>query len=311
MQYLGLIKKEEYMTKRARLIIGILLLASLVIGIALTVGLSVSALDGGGDSGISLGKKVGLVRIENVIESSEHIVDKIKEMRTNSSVLALVLRVNSPGGGVAASQEIYQEVKKFKESGKPVIVSMGSVAASGGYYVSCPADIIFANPGTLTGSIGVIFQIPLTEELMKKIGASWQIVKSGKFKDTGSMSRKLTDAERQLLQEVVDDTHKQFVEAIAEGRDVPYDSIARIADGRIFTGRQALNAHLVDTLGTFEDAITYAGEACNIEGEPKIYEPKKRALRDWRSYLSQGIMKLLLGSVADNSGISILRYQLQ
>ncbi len=158
----------------------------------------------------------------------------------------------------------------------PLVVSMGSVAASGGYYIACTADTIFANPGTLTGSIGVVMSFTNLEELFGKLGMDFEVIKSGEFKDTGSWSRQMTDAERALLQGTIDDIHAQFVEAVAEGRGMEYDAVAALADGRIFSGRQALEAGLVDRLGTLEDAVAVAARMGGIEGEPRVQEPVRR-----------------------------------
>ncbi len=186
------------------------------------------------------GARVGLVRVEGGIYDSRQIIKDLESMVENPGIEAIVLRVDSPGGGAAASQEIFEYIRGIQEEGVPLVVSMGSVAASGGYYIACTADTIFANPGTLTGSIGVVMSFTNLEELFGKIGLDFEVIKSGRFKDTGSWSRQMTDAERALLQETIDDIHAQFVEAVAEGRGMEYDAVAVLADGRIFSGRQAL-----------------------------------------------------------------------
>lgn len=222
----------------------------------------------------SYGARVGLVRVQGVLADAEPVIHDLREMES-AGVQALVLRVESPGGGVAASQEIHDYLTRIKDSGIPIVVSMGAVAASGGYYISCPADSIIANPGTLTGSIGVIMSFSNLEELFGKIGVDFDVIKSGKFKDTGSWSRPMTDEERAMLQATIDDIHSQFVEAVASGRGMTTDNVAALADGRIFSGRQALEAGLVDGLGTLEDAIATAGRMAGIEGEPRVQEPVK------------------------------------
>ena len=183
--------------------------------------------------------------------------------------------MDSPGGAVAPSQEIYEEVKKATLK-KKVIVSMGSVAASGGYYISAPADRIIANPGTLTGSIGVIMEIPNIEGLMNKIGVKTEVIKSGRHKDIASAFRKMGKEERLILQGVLDDVHEQFIKAVSEGRKIPFEEAKKLADGRIFTGRQAVEARLVDELGTLEDAIAIAGRLAGIKGEPEVVTKKER-----------------------------------
>ena len=221
------------------------------------------------------GDRVGIVKIEGTIVESEPIIDKLIKFRKSKRVKAIVLRINSPGGMVAPSQEIYQEVKKACRE-KKVIVSMESVAASGGYYIACTADKIVANPGTLVGSIGVILQIENIEELFNKIGLRRKVVKSGKYKDIGSITRPMTEEEEAILQEFSDDIYNQFVDAVAEGRGMKREEVLKIADGRIFTGVQAVGLGLVDRLGNLQDAISIAGEIVGIEGEPKVIYPKKK-----------------------------------
>ncbi len=222
------------------------------------------------------GARVGLVRVEGGIYDSRQVIDDLESMVEDPGIQAIVLRVDSPGGGAAASQEIFEYIRGIQEEGVPLVVSMGSVAASGGYYIACTADTIFANPGTLTGSIGVVMSFTNLEELFGKIGLDFEVIKSGRFKDTGSWSRQMTDAERALLQETIDDIHAQFVEAVAEGRGMEYEAVAALADGRIFSGRQALEAGLVDRLGTLEDAVEVAARMGGIEGEPRVQEPVRR-----------------------------------
>jgi protease-4 len=187
-----------------------------------------------------------------------------------------VFRVESPGGGVAASQEIYEEVKKTRDAGRPVVVSMGSVAASGGYYVACGATRIVANPGTLTGSIGVIFQFMHFQQLMDKIGVDQTTIKTGKFKDSGSPFRKTTEEEKKYLSTVIGDVYEQFVDVVAEERGMDRKDVLKYADGRIFTGRQAEEYGFVDTLGTMEDAVSIAANLGGIQGKPSIVKETKR-----------------------------------
>lgn len=222
------------------------------------------------------GARVGLVRVEGGIYDSRQVIRDLESMVEDPGIQAIVLRVDSPGGGAAASQEIFEYIRGVQEQGVPLVVSMGSVAASGAYYIACTADTIFANPGTLTGSIGVVMSFTNLEGLFGKIGLDFEVIKSGRFKDTGSWSRQMTDAERALLQETIDDIHAQFVEAVAEGRGMEYDAVAALADGRIFSGRQALEAGLVDRLGTLEDAVEVAARMGGIEGEPRVQEPVRR-----------------------------------
>ncbi|HTG81641.1 MAG TPA: signal peptide peptidase SppA, partial [Geobacteraceae bacterium] len=190
-------------------------------------------------------------------------------------VKAVVLRIDSPGGVVGPSQEIYAEVKKLAAR-KKVVVSMGSIAASGGYYIAAPASLILANPGTITGSIGVLMRFSNLEGLMGKIGMKAFTLKTGKFKDVGSPVRPMTDQDKEMLQNVIDNTHSQFVKAVAEGRKLPFADVKAIADGRIFTGEQAVALKLVDRLGTLQDAIDEAGRLGGIKGEPELIRPMKK-----------------------------------
>ncbi|MDP3049109.1 MAG: signal peptide peptidase SppA [Thermodesulfovibrionales bacterium] len=224
---------------------------------------------------VPMGDKVAVVRIEGPIMDSKNTTDEIKGYLKDASIKAIVLRVDSPGGAVAPSQEIYEEVKKATLK-KKVIVSMGSVAASGGYYISAPADRIIANPGTLTGSIGVIMEIPNIEGLMNKIGVKTEVIKSGRHKDIASAFRKMGKEERLILQSVLDDVHEQFIKAVSDGRKIPFDEVKKLADGRIFTGKQAMEARLVDELGTLEDAIAAAGRLAGIKGEPEVVTKKEK-----------------------------------
>jgi protease-4 len=220
--------------------------------------------------------RVALVKIEGVLLLSENLVEELNGYAEDSSIKAIVIRIDSPGGGVVPSQEIYNAVKNAKKEGKKVVVSMGSVAASGGYYIAAAADKIVANPGTLTGSIGVKMEFPNLEKLLEKIGVKGMVVKSGEFKDIGSPYRDITDQEKKLLQDVIDDVHSQFIMAVAEGRHLPEPDVRAIADGRIFTGRQALALKLVDEMGDLGDSIRTAGTMAGIKGKPAVVEKRKK-----------------------------------
>lgn len=224
---------------------------------------------------VPIGDKIALVRIEGPIIDSKNAIEEIKDYTKDSSIKAIVLRIDSPGGAVAPSQEIYEEVRKAA-SKKPVVVSMGSVAASGGYYIASPATRIIANPGTLTGSIGVIMEIPNIEGLMNKVGIKTEVIKSGRHKDIASVFRGRSKEEREILQAVLDDVHEQFIMAVAEGRKMIPDDVRKIADGRVFTGRQAMKIGLVDELGNIEDAIKAATKIAGIKAEPEIVTKKEK-----------------------------------
>ncbi|MCS6289740.1 MAG: signal peptide peptidase SppA [Nitrospira sp.] len=229
------------------------------------------------DLDFSTQDRVALIRIEGVILDAQATISELKQYSENPLVKAIVLRIDSPGGGVVPSQEIHDAVKRVKnKSNKAVIASMGTVAASGGYYIAAATDRIIANPGTLTGSIGVIMEMANFEGLMKKVGVEGVVIKSGRFKDVGSPLRKMSDEERKLLQSVMDDVHHQFIQAVADGRSLEVSDVEPLADGRIYTGRQAKEARLVDELGDLDDAIHIAADIAGMEGEPKVVEPRKR-----------------------------------
>ena len=221
--------------------------------------------------------KVALVRVEGPIIEAKTVVEEINGYVKDSSVRAIVLRVDSPGGGVVPSQEIYNEVKKARAV-KKVVVSMGSVAASGGYYISAPADRIVANPGTITGSIGVIMVVPNLKGLLEKVGIKTEVVKSGKNKDLASVFRGIGDEERQIIQGVMDDVHEQFIAAVAEGRKMEIDKTRKISDGRIFSGRQAIGVGLVDEIGDLDDAVKVAGKLAGIDGEPVVVSKSEKGV---------------------------------
>ena len=247
--------------KKLCVIIGALVLVLIAISLALTLF----------QKKIPLRSKVALVRIEGPILDSKNAVEEIKEHGKDNSIKAVILRIDSPGGAVAPSQEIYSEVKKVAAK-KAVVVSMGAIAASGGYYIACPATRIIANPGTLTGSIGVIMEIPNIEGLLTKIGVKTEVIKAGRNKDIGSAFRAMKPEERQLLQDVMDNVHEQFIKAVAEGRKLKVEDVREIADGRIFTGEQAVEKGLVNELGTLEDATRIAAKLGGIKEEPEVVE---------------------------------------
>ena len=261
--------------KKHPVILGFLLLA--VVGVSFFLIFRMLVFFGEKDQGFSFKDKdkIGVVIIEGVLSNSKDIIKQLDEYEKDDSVKAVVLRINSPGGAVVPSQEIYDKVLRLKKS-KKVIVSMGSVAASGGYYIACAADRVIANPGTITGSIGVIAQFSQIEDLLEKIGLKTTVVKTGKYKDVGSPVREMTAVDKSLVQGVIDDIHNQFVEAVLSNRNLSRENIEDIADARIFTGRQALKAGLVDDLGDMEYAIDIATGLAEIEGEPEVIYPEKK-----------------------------------
>ncbi len=234
-------------------------------------------------------QKVAIVEIKGVILDPQPVIEKLAKYRKNETIKAIILRIDSPGGAVGPAQEIHAEVQKAKKE-KKVLASMGSVAASGGYYVACAAEKILANPGSITGSIGVVVESLNIEELLRKIGLEPIVVKSGKHKDLGSPTRKMTEDEKRLLQEVLDNVHEQFIRAVAEGRNLPLEKVRPIADGRIFSGDQAFRLGLVDALGSLEDAIALASQMAGIKGEPEVIYPEKRKF-SLIEFILQGIMQ--------------------
>lgn len=252
------------------------------------LGLVVIAIGSGDlDSG---GESVGIIDITGTIIDSSQTVRDLKWFRENDMVKAIVVRINSPGGGVGPSQEIYREIRRTLDV-KTVIASMGAVAASGGYYIAAAADGIVANPGTITGSIGVIMGYTNFEEVMRKIGLTAVVIKSGEYKDIGSPTRPMTDKEKALLEGVTHAIHNQFVSDVATGREITKENVAAIADGRILTGEQAMDLGLIDRLGNFNDAVQWAAEMGGIEGDVRTLYPEKEKLPFMR-YLLDSMLQL-------------------
>lgn len=258
----------------------------------------------GGDSGLVFGEKVAVVEIKGIIANAQPTIENLAEFSEDGSVKAVVLRIESPGGGVAPSQELYAEVRRTAEK-KPVVASMGAVAASGGYYVAAAAQKIYANPGTITGSIGVIMQFTNFEEIFKKIGFRLETVKSGTYKDVGNPSRKMTPEERAYLQKMIGNVHQQFVRDVAQGRHMQVEQVQKVADGRIFTGEQAKELGLVDELGNLKDAIAAAAKMGEIEGKPKIVYPEKEK-RSILDYLLNRLNESLVYHLQEYMGLILL-----
>jgi len=242
------------------------LLVSFAIFSGLVLGVMAMVAWMGGGAGDFDGEAVGVVEIEGAIADARDTIEHIRRFREDEDIKAIVIRIDSPGGAVGPSQEIYREIRKTVET-KKVVASMGAVAASGGYYVACATDGIVANPGTITGSIGVIMGYTNFRQLLDKIGMVPVVIKSGPYKDTGSPTREMRDDEREILQSITGNIHEQFVTAIAEGRKMDRAQVEQAADGRIFTGEDAKARGLVDRLGNFEDALEWAGKLGGIDGE--------------------------------------------
>ncbi|UFS69249.1 signal peptide peptidase SppA [Geomonas sp. RF6] len=254
--------------------------------------------------GPSFGDGVGLVEVKGMIVDGQETVRQLHAFGKEERVRAVVLRIDSPGGVVGPSQEIYSEVKRLAAK-KKVVVSMGSVAASGGYYIAAPASFIFANPGTITGSIGVLMKFTNVEGLMGKVGVKGLTLKSGRFKDSGSPLHEMTPEERQMLQGVIDSTYRQFVAAVAQGRRLPVEEVSRIADGRILSGEQALSLKLVDRLGTLQEAVEEAGRLAGMKGEPRVIKAPQKRRPSW-DLLVQGVAERLALSSPRGVGVEYL-----
>ena len=271
-------------------IIGLVFLAGMVF-----VGLMfVSILGQGGQVDFAVGSgNVGVVEVDGVIDetSGRRAIEQIDRFADMNSIKAIVIHINSPGGGVSISQEVYDAIIRARDD-KPVVADCASVAASGGYYIACAADRIVANPGTLTGSIGVILQFHTFYKLMDKWGIGTEVIKSGDMKDVGSYAKQMTDEERLMLRAVVMDSYEQFVSAVAEGRGMDKEDVYPLADGSVFTGLQAQNHGLVDTLGGLYEAVGLAGELAGLTGEPKIVRPYERRKFSVWDVLNQTLSKI-------------------
>jgi len=259
----------------------------------LAVAAMIWSLSGADRSSLSLTRRLAVVRLEGVITDAGWHTQVLREHLNNRNVAGVLLRIDSPGGAVAPSQEIYNEVAAYKAAGKPLVVSMGNTAASGGYYVASPAEIIFASPGTLTGSIGVIFTLPMYQELAKKIGVDFRVLKAGEMKDIASPLRPMTETEKAALQKLLDDTHDQFIQDVATARNVDVNDIKAIADGMIFTGRQAYNMGMVDTLGGYADAFRYLAMICEVSETVRPIE--KRPYTGFREWVMESAQRHLPG----------------
>ena len=222
------------------------------------------------------GARVAVVELEGLIVDVDDLVRELKTHRDDPAVRAVVLRINSPGGVVGPTQELHAAVKRLRAAGKPVVASLGAVAASGGYYVAVAAEQIYANPGTLTGSIGVIMQLANVNALLKKVGVDYVVVKAGEFKDIGNFARPMSPEERRVLQTLLDDVHGQFISAVAAGRKLDRAQVAQFADGRIFSGSQARELRMVDALGGLEDALDGAATLAGLPKPPRVIGPRRK-----------------------------------
>jgi protease-4 len=238
------------------------------------------------------GNRIALLEIRGLLNDGSQLTTLLETYSKQGNVKAVILRIDSPGGGVTPAQEIYREIQRVRQK-KPVVAYMGNIAASGGYYVASAANKIVANPGTLTGSIGVIMQFSNWEELLKKLGVDIVVIKAGQFKDIGSPNRKMTKEEQELLDHVVQDVHDQFIRDVAKGRNLPLEKVRAIADGRVLSGRQAKDLGLVDELGNFRDAVELAKKMANIKGEVSLTKVRVTKPSVWE-FLLEGVIRGLL-----------------
>jgi protease-4 len=267
------------------------------LSLILTLGFGLPRLD--------LGPKVGVIEISGAITEAEDPLARLKTFREDDTVRAIVIRIDSPGGSVGPAQEIYSEIRKTIPT-KKIIASMGSVAASGGYYLAAAANGIVANPGTITGSIGVIMGYTDLQEVFRKIGLTPVVIKSGAFKDMGSPLREMSAEERAILQGFVDQIHEQFVQAVAEGRNMASAAVAPLADGRIYSGQEALKLGLVDRLGNLSDAIAWAGSLGGIEGEPEVIYAREKTGAFLKYFLETAVKAVIEQIAAALSGSGYL-----
>lgn len=236
------------------------------------------------------GDRIGVVDLEGVILSPQPVVDELKKFGDDSSIKAIILHVNSPGGGVAASEEIYREVKRIRaEKKKKIVVSIETVGASGAFYVASASDKIFADEGSIVGSIGVIAQWVNYGDLLKWAKLKDVVIKTGEFKDTGNPARDLTPAEQAYMQSLIDNMFGQFIKAVADGRGLKYDDVKAIANGKVWTGQQAEAMKLIDTVGDFQAAVSDTAKSVGIKGEPTLVRPEKER---------KTLLDLLLGDVS-------------
>jgi protease-4 len=243
------------------------------------------------------GNRVALVEVEGLIVDAQPVVRQLEEHLDDASIRAIVVRVESPGGVVGPSQEIHDAIAHVREKGKVVVVSMGALAASGGYYLAVAADHIVANPGTLTGSIGVLMQLAEFEGLLKKVGINFEVVKAGRHKDVGNFARAMTPEERSILQALLDDMYDQFVTAVAKGRHLERAAVLELADGRVYSGRRAKELGLVDSLGGLDEAVRVAGTLAGISGKPQLVRPRRQFR--WADLIEWAGSHTALGALLD------------
>ncbi len=246
---------------------------------------------GKGKMALVTGEKVGVVEIKGLISDSKTTLKQLDKFKDDPDIKAVVVRINSPGGAVGPSQEILREVEKLRAK-KKVVASLGTVAASGGYYIACGADLIMANRGTATGSIGVIMQFTNVEALTKKVGLDFFTLKSGRYKDVGSPFRQMTPEEKEYMQQLLDNIYQQFLSDVSRNRKIPVEKLKPLAEGKVYTGEEAKQVGLVDEFGNLPDAIDRAGKLAGIKGKPEAVYPEKEGF---------SILRLLLGEDTEDT----------
>lgn len=265
-----------------------LIVAAVVMVFAAGLLLTIYTVAPGGARGVLAGDRIAVVPLRGVITEGHPALRQLRELRDDSSIRGFVLWIDSPGGEVAPSQALYREVRRLRSEGVPVVAAIGSVGTSGAYYAALGADTIVALPGSLIGSIGVLMEYPIAEALLDRVGVRFEVIKSAEHKDVGSPYREATEGDRELLQAVVDDVFAQFVDAVAEERGLPRDSVERISDGRLLSGRLALDYGLIDAEGDLVDAIATAGTMAGLGPEPRTLMREERPV-GWTDLFSSAV----------------------
>ncbi len=284
-------------SRRHPLLFFMLVFTALVCATVVVIGLLIFA--GSQRTELKFGEKIGIVEVSGAIAEARETMDILKRFREDDTIRAVVVRVNSPGGAVGPSQEIYREIRKTAQA-KKVVASLGAVAASGGYYIASACDGIVSNPGTLTGSIGVIMGYTNIRGLLDKIGLYPVVIKSGKYKDIGSPVREMTPEERRILEDFADQVHGQFIRDVAQGRGLAVDKVRKVADGRIFSGQEAQKLGLVDRLGNLDDAVAWAAQMAGIQGDVQtVREPKEKY--PWLRYVTETAARQLAVAIRNQA----------
>lgn len=288
-------------------------LALVALFVVFGVGIVVSARLLTGERVLPGGQRIAILPIRGAIYEEDVFLDRLDGFRRDGTIEAFIIEIESPGGTVGASQSIFEAIRELRdEDERPVVAWMGDVAASGGYYAAMGADSVFALPGTITGSIGVIMEFPNAEELYRKVGVGWEVVKSGEHKDMGNLSRALSPGDREILQGLVDDVYEQFVGAVASNRSLSLDEVRGLADGRIYSGRQADRLGLVDGLRTLDEVVEALAAQLGLGGNPRLVRPAEPTIGLWDllTGLSRGEARGLLNTVVPmHSGAPRLLYE--